>query len=82
MFIDDPGAGLAFDRQNAALPLAVQPLFQGLEQAVGQAFEGGIGHGWGGSNRPFGGRTTGLWQGLSACIPAALSRGPVGIGPQ
>src|SRR5689334_22294197 len=48
MFIDDPGAIVALDSQQAALPLSIgmvgNALLEGVQEAVGQAFEGGISH--------------------------------------
>ena len=44
MFVDQPGAVIALDCQHAALQLGIgigaDPLLEGGEQAVGQAFEG------------------------------------------
>ena len=44
MFVDEPGAVIALDGQDAALQLGIgmraDPLLEGGEQAVGQAFEG------------------------------------------
>ena len=44
MFVDEPGAVVALDRQHAALQLGIgmgaDALLEGGKQAVGQAFEG------------------------------------------
>ena len=87
MFVDDPGAVVALDRQDPALQLGIgmgaDSLLQGGEQAVGQAFEGAVGSWARPVYRPAGARTTGL-SGLArrrACIPAALLRRPVGNRP-
>ena len=48
MFIDDPGPGIALDRQDAPLEFGVdmvtQCLLEGREEAVGEGLEDGIGH--------------------------------------
>ncbi len=44
MFVDDPGAVVAFDRQDAPLQFGIdmvaQRLLEGREQAVGEGFVG------------------------------------------